>query len=64
MTVQETTRTDVVPSARRAEPATGDAAWVEPWLYPRSTHPRSEYWDVETARWTTRPAIPAPRAGS
>jgi hypothetical protein len=61
MTVQDT-RTDVVPAQRSA--ATGDAAWVEPWLYSRSTRPRSEYWDVENARWTSRPTVPAPRSGS
>jgi hypothetical protein len=60
MTVQETTRTDAVPGPRRA--ATGEAAWVEPWLY-RGTRPRSEYWDVENARWTSRRAVPAPRTG-
>ena len=62
MTVQETTRTDVVPSPRRG--ATGEAAWVEPWLYSRSTRPGSQYWDVENARWTSRPPVPAPRTGS
>jgi len=61
MTVQDT-RTDVVPTPRSA--ATGDAAWVEPWLYSRSSRPRSEYWDVENARWISRPAVPAPRSGS
>jgi len=60
--VRETTPTDVVPSPRTS--ATGDAAWVEPWLYPRKIRPRTEYWDVETARWTTRPAVPAPRSES
>ncbi len=60
MTVQDT-RTDVVPAPRTA--ATGDAAWVEPWLFARGTRPRSEYWDVEAARWTSRSSIPAPRRG-
>jgi hypothetical protein len=60
MTVQAT-RTDVVPTPRSA---TGEAAWVEPWLYSRSAHPRSEYWDVENARWTSRRAVPDPRSGS
>ena len=59
MTVQDT-RTDIVPAPRSA---TGEAAWVEPWLHSRSTRPRSEYWDVESARWTSRPLVPAPRMG-
>lgn len=25
------------------------------------TRPRSEYWDVETARWVTRSPVPGPR---
>jgi hypothetical protein len=62
MTVQQTTRSDLVPGPRRA--ATGEAAWVEPWLSSRGTRPRWEYWDVENARWTSRPAVPAPRSGS
>jgi len=56
-------RTDVVPGPRRSEPPTGDAAWVEPWLFARGSRPRSEYWDVEAARWSSRSSIPAPRRG-
>ena len=57
------TRTDVVPAPRSTEPRTGDAAWIDPWLFPRGSRPRSEYWDVETARWTSRPVVPGPRRG-
>jgi hypothetical protein len=66
MTSTEVTRTDVVPAPRTADDRTvrGDAAWIEPWLFPRGTRPRSEYWDVETARWTGRRRVPAPRQGS
>jgi hypothetical protein len=60
MTVQDT-RTDVVPTPRSA--ATGDAAWVEPWLYARSTRPRSEYWDVENACWNLAADDPRPPVG-
>ena len=55
-------RNDVVPVPRSAGPATGDA-WIEPWLHVRVSRPRTEYWDVETARWTSRPVVPAPRQG-
>jgi hypothetical protein len=57
------TRTDVVPPPRTPAPPTGEAAWLEPWLIRRGARPRSEYWDVATARWTSRPAVPAPRRG-
>ena len=60
---RQDTRTGVVPAPRSVEPRTGDAAWIDPWLFPRGSRPRSEYWDVETARWTTRPVVPGPRQG-
>jgi hypothetical protein len=58
----QVTRTDVVP-ARTAAAPTGDAAWIEPWLHARGSRPRSQYWDVETVRWTSRPVVPGPRQG-
>jgi hypothetical protein len=61
-TLQDT-RNDVVPVPRSTGPVTGDAAWIEPWLHARGSRPRAEYWDVETARWTARPVVPAPRQG-
>ncbi len=64
MSVDESTlEAPLVPAPRSAEPPTGDAAWVEPWLHARGSRPRSEYWDVETARWTSRPVVPGPRQG-
>jgi len=62
-TAHDTTRTGAVPAPRTPAPPTGEAAWIEPWLLRRGARPRSEYWDVETARWTSRPAVPAPRRG-
>ena len=50
-TLQDT-RTDVVPAPRSVEPRTGDAAWIDPWLFPRGSRPRSEYWDVPVADQT------------
>jgi hypothetical protein len=52
MTVTQS-RPVAVPGPRTAEP--------EPWLYALRTHPRSQYWDVFTARWTTRGTVPGPR---
>ena len=37
--------------------------WREPGQFPRGPRPRSQYWDVETARWVTRPIVPGPRRG-
>ncbi|MGY1805290.1 hypothetical protein ACI78T_18555 [Blastococcus sp. SYSU D00922] len=37
--------------------------WLEPGQYARGSRPRSQYWDVETARWVTRAAVPGPRRG-
>ena len=64
MTVDNATdaRTDVVAAPRPSAP-TGDAAWVEPWLFARGTRPRSEYWDVEAARWTSRLVDPGSAPG-
>jgi hypothetical protein len=38
--------------------------WPEPWCSSRGTRPRSEYWDVENARWCSRGPAPRPRSGS
>ncbi len=60
--VQDPRTADLVPGPRTAEPAqVGQAPWPEPWLPTRGTRPRSEYWDVETARWTSRSPVPVPR---
>ena len=53
------TRTQAVPAPRISQMA----PWPEPGRSTRSTRPRSEYWDVESARWTTRSPLPAPRRG-
>jgi hypothetical protein len=67
MTVHETSRTDVIPGPRTAWTAPGVAAgavaWIEPWLFSRGTRPRTEYWDAETATWTSRYRVPAPLPG-
>jgi hypothetical protein len=61
MTVQDTRRAAVVPGPRTAEPApAGETPSTGPEL---RTRPRSEYWDVETASWTSRSPVPGPRQG-
>jgi hypothetical protein len=60
-TVLDRLVTDAVPAPRTAGSARG---WTEPVQYARGTRPRSDYWDVENARWTSRRAVPAPRSGS
>ena len=50
--------TDAVP-----EPRT-DREFPEAGPQTRGTRPRSEYWDVETARWVRRSPLPAPRRGA
>ena len=57
----ETVETSTVPCPRNDSP--GEFPWPEPWRSSRGTHPRSEYWDVETATWHSRGPIPAPRRG-
>jgi hypothetical protein len=54
-TVRDSHTTDVIPGPRTDEPPSGDLPWT--------TRPRSEYWDHETARWTSRSALPGPRQG-
>ncbi len=57
----ETVETSTVPCPRNDSP--GEFPWPEPWRSSRGTHPRSEYWDVETATWHSRGPIPTPRRG-
>jgi hypothetical protein len=54
------TVTDTRPSSTLPGPRTAD---LEPWLYSRTTRPRSQYWDVLNARWASRSPIPGPRRG-
>ena len=56
MTATATRPSSTLPGPRAAE--------LEPWLYTRTTRPRSQYWDVLNARWASRSPIPAPRQGS
>jgi hypothetical protein len=57
---RDTTRTPIVPSQRRAEDARQDGDF--PSREPRfRAHPRSEFWDVETANWRSRGPIPPQR---
>jgi hypothetical protein len=59
-TVLDRLETDAVPAPRTA----GNARrWTEPAQYVRGTRPRSDYWDVENARWAPRPPLPGPRRG-
>ena len=58
-TTLDRTRTGAVPAPRSDR----DVLWPEPGRFTRSTRPRSQYWDVENARWATRPSLPAPRRG-
>ena len=51
------------PAALEALLVTLETPNIEPWLHARGSRPRSEYWDVETARWTSRPVVPGPRQG-
>jgi hypothetical protein len=62
MTVQDSRTTDVVPGPRTAGtvPGTDGASWIEP-QFARRTRPPSQYWDVETASWTSRSSVPSPR---
>ena len=54
--------TDAVPAPRTARSGR-EVPWSEPGQFSRSTRPRSQYWDVETASWVTRPRVPGPRRG-
>ena len=54
--------TDAIPAPRPAGVAR-ELPWTEPGQFSRSTRPRSQYWDVETARWVPRPPVPGPRRG-
>jgi hypothetical protein len=55
-TVLDRLGTDAVPAPRAAGTA-------EPVQYARRTRPLSDYWDVENARWASRPPVPGPRRG-
>ena len=62
-TVRDSRTTGVIPGPRTDEPPSGDLPLNQARRTPRSTRPRSEYWDHETARWTSRSALPGPRQG-
>jgi hypothetical protein len=69
MTVDDTTSPDrrtatAIPGPRTTEPTSPgrDALSLES-RTGRRVRPPSEYWDVETAHWTTRSPIPGPRRG-
>jgi hypothetical protein len=59
-TVLDRLGTDAVPAPRAAGTARGR---TEPVQYARRTRPLSDYWDVENARWASRPPVPGPRRG-
>ncbi len=54
--------TGVVP-APRAAGVGREVPWPEPGQLSRSTRPRSQYWEAESACWVSRPAVPGPRRG-
>ncbi|MFD2094249.1 hypothetical protein [Blastococcus deserti] len=56
-TVPDLAAADLVPAPRAS------VAWTEPGALPRGPRPRSEYWDVESARWVARSPVPGPRRG-
>jgi hypothetical protein len=58
-TTLDRTGTGTVPVPRSDR----EVLWAEPMRLTRSSRPLSEYWDVENARWTTRPSLPTPRHG-
>jgi hypothetical protein len=62
-TAQDVRTDDALPLPRTPGRVVGEAAWVEPWLFPRSSRPGSQYWDLESARWVTRSPVPGPRQG-
>lgn len=59
------TRADATLLARPTEAvrAPRTAPWREPGQFAPGTRPRSQYWDVATARWVTRSPVPSPRRG-
>jgi hypothetical protein len=61
MTVHDTARRPTVPSQRTTEDAPA-FPWPEPWRHSRVAHPRSEFWDVETASWRSSGPIPPQRS--
>jgi hypothetical protein len=58
---RDTARTPTVPVQRIADDASA-FPWPEPWRHSRVAHPRSEFWDVETASWRSRGPIPPQRS--
>lgn len=53
--------TDVIPAPRNGATV---REWAEPGHFPAHTRPCSQYWDVENARWVSRPSVvPGPRQG-
>jgi len=60
VTVLDGISTDAVPAPRTAA---RPLPWLEPGQFTRGTRPRSQYWDVETARWISRSPVPGPRRG-
>ena len=54
--------TDAIPVPRTGG-VIREVPWLEPGQSPRGTRPRSEYWDVENARWDSRSPVPGPRRG-
>jgi hypothetical protein len=62
-TVRDSRLADVIPGPRAAEPPSGELPWTDPRPFPPGTHPRSEYWNHETASWTSRAPFPGPRLG-
>ena len=60
-TVLDRLATDAVPAPRTAGTP---REWIEPAQGARGGRPLSEYWDVENARWVSRPSVPGPRLGA
>jgi hypothetical protein len=56
---------DDAPTQQEPRPTPGQLPaqfpWPEPWRSARGVRPRSEYWDVENARWCSRGPAPRPR---
>ncbi|MCW2703643.1 MAG: hypothetical protein JWQ37_1638 [Blastococcus sp.] len=50
-------------AAHTSPPTVGEFPWPEPWHSSRVARPRSEYWDVATARWHSRGPVFRPRQG-
>ena len=62
-TARDSRTTDVIPGPRTDEPPSGDLPRTHARRPSGDTRLRSEYWDHETARWTSRSALPSPRQG-